>query len=162
MNLHKECFISAFISPEEKKSVQMLWCSGLMKSKVLHIIRNLSMFQADLGTLQKFSASLRMFHAPCTTDQIHYSKLSGLHVCSDSLLAVSSTFSCKAEGHSCLTRVCSEPKWLFLRAVFLCICDNLEKKVCAIQPFLLTEHYIVTKARVRKLHQFLQPHIFLL
>lgn len=83
MNLHEECFISAFILPEEKKSVQVLWCSGLMKSKVLHIIRNLSMFQADLGTLQKFSASLRMFHAPCTTDQIHYSKLSGLHVCSD-------------------------------------------------------------------------------
>lgn len=155
MNLHKVFFISAFILPEEKKSVQVLWCSDLMKWKVLHLIRNLSVFHADLGTLQTFRAFLHIFHAPCRRDQIHYSKLSGLHICSDSLLAISSTCSCKAEGHPCLTGVCSEPKWLFLKAVLLCMCDNVERKVCAIQPFLLAEHYAVKKALVRKLHQFL-------
>lgn len=130
----------------KKKSVQVLWCSDLIESTA---------YYQKFGSLQKFSASLHMYHAPCTTNQIHYSKLSGLHFCSDSLLAISSTFSCKAEGHPCLSGVCSESKWFFLKAVFLYMCDDLEKKVCAIQPFLLTEHCVIRKALVGKLPQFL-------
>lgn len=150
MNLYKECFVSAFILPEKKicSSALVLWFNW----------KYCILFEYASGWSRltpKILSILNMFHAPCTTNQIHYSKLSGLHFCSDSLLAISSTFSCKAEGHPCLSGVCSESKWFFLKAVLLCKCDNLEKKVCAIQPFSLTEHCVIRKALVRKLHQFL-------